>query len=89
MGEVLLVYDIRPESPDIKPTTLEERVRANLPDRVRMQNTVEERPLAFGLISIVAQFIIPEEDGMQDNLEDYLISVEGVSSINLDFVTRL
>lgn len=89
MGEVLLVYELRPESPEIKPESLEERVRANLPERIKMQNTIEKRPLAFGLVSMVAQFIIPEEDGMQDSLEEYLSAIEGVQSVNLDFVTRL
>ena len=89
MGEVLLVFEIRPESPEIKPKMLEERIRSDLPQRIKMQDDIEERPLAFGLVSVVAQFIIPEEDGMQDNLEDFLNSIEGVSSINLDFVTRL
>ncbi len=89
MGEVLLVYEIRPESPEIQPETLEKRIRANLPDRIKMQNEIEKRPIAFGLVSVVGQFIIPEEDGMQDMLEDYLASIEGVSSVNLDFVTRL
>ena len=89
MAEVLLVYEIRPESPDVTPPTLEKLIRDNLPSKYKMQNDPEEKPLFFGLVGILAQFIIPEEDGAQDELEDYLNSFEEISSIEMSFVTRL
>ena len=89
MAEVLLVYEIRPESPEVTPQILEKIIRDNLPSKYKMQNDPEEKPLFFGLVGIVAQFIIPEEDGAQDDLEDYLNSFEEISSIQMSFVTRL
>jgi len=89
MGEVLLVYEIRPETPEVTPKRLEELVRSKLPENVQMQDNPEEKPLFFGLVGIIGQFIIPEEDGAQDNLEDILNSIEEVSSIQMTFVTRL
>ena len=89
MGEVLLVYEIRPETPEVTPKKLEELVRSKLPENVKMQDNPEEKPLFFGLVGIIGQFIIPEEDGAQDNLEDVLNSIEEVSSIQMTFVTRL
>jgi len=89
MAEVLLVYEIRPESPDVTPQLLEKIIRDNLPSKYKMQNNPEEKALFFGLVGIVAQFIIPEEDGAQDELEEYLESFKEISSIQMTFVTRL
>ena len=89
MAEVLLVYEIRPETPETKPKELEKVIRENLSPRFKMQNDPEEKPLFFGLVGIVGQFIIPEEDGAQDELEEYLESIEIISSIQMTFVTRL
>ena len=89
MAEVLLVYEIRPETPETTPKELEKIIRDNLSPRFKMQNDPEEKPLFFGLVGIVGQFIIPEEDGAQDELEDFLNSLDVVSSIQMTFVTRL
>jgi translation elongation factor aEF-1 beta len=89
MAEVLLVYEIRPETPETTPKDLEKKIRKNLSPRFKMQNDPEEKPLFFGLVGIVGQFIIPEEDGAQDELEEFLNSLEEVSSIQMTFVTRL
>lgn len=89
MGEVLLVYEIRPESAEVTPEKLEERIRSGLDPKFKMQNEPEKKPLFFGIVGLVGQFIIPEEDGAQDVLEDFLNSIEGVSSIQMTFVTRL
>ncbi len=89
MAEVLLVYEIRPETAETNPKKLEEIVRTNLPSKVQMQDNPEEKPLFFVLTGIIGQFIIPEEDGAQDDLEEYLNSLEEVSSIQMTFVTRL
>jgi len=89
MGNVLLVYEIRPESVEVTPKELEEKIRNGLDPKFQMQNDPEEKPLFFGMVGIIGQFIIPEEDGAQDKLEEFLNSLEVVSSIQMTFVTRL
>ena len=89
MGEVLLVYEVRPESVDVTPETLEEKIRNNLDPKFKLQDNPEKKPLFFGMVGIIGQFIIPEEDGAQDQLEEFLNSLEEVSSIQMTFVTRL
>ena len=89
MGEVLLVYEIRPESAEVAPEKLEQLVRDNLPDIIKMQNDPEYKPLFFGIVGIVAQFIIPEIDGAPDQLEAAFESIEEISSFEMTFVTRL
>ncbi len=90
MAQVLLVYEIRPETPEITPNVLSENIRKALPSQFKMQDSIEEKPLFFGLTGFVAQFIISEsEEGAQDELENYLSEFEGVSSIQLTYTTRL
>ncbi|MHA1198950.1 MAG: hypothetical protein ACTSQF_06315 [Candidatus Heimdallarchaeaceae archaeon] len=89
MGEVLLVYELRPESAEVTPDSIENKVRSNLPETFKMQNDPEHKPLFFGLVGIVGQFIIPEVDGAQDQLEEYFESIEEISSFQMTFVTRL
>jgi len=89
MGDVLLVYEIRPESVDVTPKKLEEEIRSGLDSKFQMQDNPEEKPLFFGMVGIVGQFIIPEEDGAQDQLEEFLNSLGEISSIQMTFVTRL
>jgi translation elongation factor aEF-1 beta len=89
MGEVLVVYELRPESAEVTPDKLEEIVRSNLPEIIKMQNDPEHKPLFFGLVGLVGQFIVPEIDGAQDQLEQYLESIEEISSFEQTFVTRL
>ena len=89
MGDVLLVYEIRPESVDLTPKKVEEVIRNSLDPKFQMQSNPEEKPLFFGMVGIIGQFIIPEEDGAQDQLETFLNSIEEISSIQMTFVTRL
>ena len=89
MGDVLLVYEIRPESVDVTPKKIEEVIRSSLASKFQMQSDPEEKPLFFGMVGIIGQFIIPEEDGAQDQLEKFLNSLEEISSIQMTFVTRL
>ena len=89
MGTVLLVYEIRPEAPEITPQELEKSIRDGLSEKYEMKEKIEEKPLFFGITGIVAQFIIPEEDGAQDELEDYITALKCVSTIQMTFVTRL
>ncbi len=89
MAKVLLVYEIRPESTEVTPKKLEETIRNSLDSKFQMQDNPEEKPLFFGMVGIIGQFIIPEEDGAQDKLEGFLNSLDVISSIQMTFVTRL
>ena len=50
---------------------------------------VEVNKMDKNYIKSKIKFIMPEEDGAQDELEDYLNSFEEISSIQMSFVTRL
>ncbi len=89
MGKFLLVYLIKLESPEIDPDQVVQSIRGNLPDGFQMQDKTEVKPLFFGIKGINAQFILPEEEGIQDRLEDFLRGIEGVAEVEVEYMTRL
>lgn len=92
MGEIMCQYDLNGAAQTTDLNDVAEKIRADLhmvDERIQMQKGVEIKPLFFGIKAAVVQFIIPEEDGMQDKLEEFLLSRDGISEIELSFTTRL
>jgi elongation factor 1-beta len=81
MGDVIAVFRILPDSPDSF-------------DKVRQQvdglkpAKLEEEPIAFGLKAIKATFIIPDEGGVMDELENKLNAIDGTQSVETLQVSR-
>ncbi|MCG3217949.1 MAG: elongation factor 1-beta [Candidatus Heimdallarchaeota archaeon] len=89
MSEVLCVYQIPIEQGN-EPEALEKVIRETVPGKYKIQKGSEIVPLFFGLKALKLQFIIPEEDGSQDELEEFLNELELVGGeISLDFITKL
>lgn len=95
MGEIMCQFDLKGESPETDLTAVVQSIKEELTsvdERLKMQNFDPEKnikPLFFGIKAAVCQFIIPEEDGMQTKLEEWLESRDGISEIELSFTTRL
>jgi translation elongation factor aEF-1 beta len=92
MGEIMCQFDLKGESPDTDLNKVVEDIRssiAEVDERIKIQNNHEIKPLFFGIKAAVLQFVIPEEDGIQDKLEEWLMDKDGISEIELSFTTRL
>jgi translation elongation factor aEF-1 beta len=90
MGKVLLEYEIQPEDPEVKPEELLEKIKEKFKDAkdIEIKNYKIE-PFAFGLSILVIDFIVPEQEGVEDFIESQLESVPGVGEISLRYFTRL
>ncbi|HUT82356.1 MAG TPA: elongation factor 1-beta [Candidatus Bathyarchaeia archaeon] len=88
MARIVGTYKILPEDTDIKPQTIKERIIAALPEDMKVTAS-GERPIAFGLVVLVVDINFAEEDGLQDQLEEILAGVEGVSEIEALQLFRL
>ena len=89
---MLVQFDVKADSPETDIDQMVKKIRSNLPsfnEKVQMQEGHTVKPLFFGIKAAVCQFIIPEEDGAQDKLEEFLLKQDGVSVIELSFITRL
>ncbi len=92
MGEIMCQYDLKGESPETDLDKVVAEVRSRLSEvdeRIKMQNEFQTKPLFFGIKAAVCQFILPEEDGIQDKLENFLEGIDGISEFELSFTTRL
>jgi len=81
MGSVLCTYKIIPNSIE-NFNVVKAEVAKMEPQKL------EEEPLAFGLNLVKATFVVPEEDGKLDELEEKLNSIRNVESVELAHMTR-
>jgi len=88
MGEVLARIKIMPESPEIDLEELKEKMRKGMPPGAKLQK-ISEEPVAFGLKALITDVIVEDSEGGTDEIEDFISSLEGVSSIQIVSLTRL
>ncbi|MHA1911953.1 MAG: hypothetical protein ACTSYA_09680 [Candidatus Kariarchaeaceae archaeon] len=89
MSEVLCIYQIPIEQGN-EAEELEKIIRETVPEKYKIQEGSEIIPLFFGLKALKLQFVIPEVDGAQDELEEFLNEIEIVGGeISLEFITKL
>ncbi len=81
MGDVIAVFRILPDAPDSF-----DNVKAGVEGLKPAK--IEEEPVAFGLKAIKATFIIPDEGGRMDELENSLENIENVQSSEAVQVSR-
>ncbi len=76
MGDVIIVLKVLPDGPD-KIGSVKEGLEKLNPQRL------EEEPIGFGLSALIFTTMIPDEGGKQDELEEKIKSIEGVSEIEV------
>jgi elongation factor 1-beta len=81
MGDVICVFRIMPESPEVF-----DQVKKSL-EKLKPQR-IEEEPIAFGLRALKFTKIIPDRAGTQDELENKLESIKGVNNVETLMVSR-
>ena len=85
---LLVKMKILPEDPAMKPDILISNVLSNIPIGMEFKGKSDE-PIAFGLVAVIAGFIIPDEEGMIDKLEEVVNSVDSVSQVEVKGVSRI
>ena len=80
MGEVAIVLKVMPTGTDVDLTKLKEDITATVPDNAKI-NTIEEKPIAFGLKALEVTLIFDDRKGGDDTLEERLEQIEGVASV--------
>jgi len=85
MAELMAVYRIMPEEPGAEESikeALSKIKNASLKD-------VKIEPFAFGLNAVIAAFIMQEQEGLAEKLEEEIKSIENVSDVRLEHVRRI
>jgi elongation factor 1-beta len=82
MGDVAINYRLLPESPDVNLEELTARIKAALPEGVKLHKSTT-KPFAFGLSAIEVLVVMKDSGGLSDQTEENLQKVEGIQSVEL------
>ncbi len=86
MAEVLVTAKIMPKDVNVDIDQLLEKVKNVKGARF---NSAEKAPIAFGLVAIVAKFVVADAEGAADSVEKELRSLPEVGEVEITEVHRL
>jgi len=89
MGKIVIAFKIFPSESTVDLDLLKEKIRKELSDISSVQKFAEE-PIAFGLSALIVNMVLPEDkEGILDETEKRLSSIEEVGQIQTIAVNRL
>lgn len=83
----LVVVEVLPDSDEVDLDAKLEEIKSKLPEWAVLSSAKKE-PFVFGMHKLVLSIIIPEQEGLVDELERAINEVEGVSA-EVKTITRL
>jgi len=87
-SKVLVVVRVNPESTEVDLDKMINEIKSRLPSEFQLVKS-EKVYVAFGLYIPRLYIVMPEEyEGGTSRIEEVIKSVPGVSSIDIEFVTR-
>lgn len=88
MAQVVVTLKIMPESPETDLKAVEEKASKLIAEFGGEVGKVEEEPVAFGLKALKLYFVMDEDIGSTETLENNVSEVEGVNSVEVVDVRR-
>ncbi len=89
MGKIVIAYKIFPSESTVDLELLKEKIKKQLSDIASVQRFSEE-PIAFGISALIVNIVLPEhKEGILDETEKRLNSLEEISQIQTLAVNRL
>ena len=88
MGKIIIVYKIFPTESTVDLNVVKEQIKEKVGD-IATINKFAEEPIAFGLCALKVNMVLPEEEGIADETEKRIASIEGVGQIQTLGLTRL
>ena len=88
MGKVIISFKIFPSDAAVELDKLQRRITKELPEYASVYKFAEE-PIAFGLETLIAHIILPEErPGGLDEVEKCLQEIDEISQIQTVMVRK-
>jgi elongation factor 1-beta len=87
MSDLVIRLKVLPSDAAVPPLALAEAIRQSLPADTHLLSTTEE-PIAFGLVAVIADVVVPEGDGVTDRLEAAIRRVPTSGEVEVLGVSR-
>ena len=87
MTRLVARIKIMPSDADQNIDNILESLKGKIPDKMELKAHAKE-PIAFGIFSLVCDFILDDEEGQMDKLEDSIKQTDGVGEIEIINVSR-
>ncbi len=89
-AEVLLVYKVVPNDPNVDYEELKNKIRSVLEPKYKVDK-IEEEEIGFGIKMLRVYIRMPEasEEHSSDDIENRLMSIDKISGVELEYFTRL
>lgn len=89
MASVIITMKIMPTSPEVDFAVMQESVNEKIKAFCGETETrAEEEPIGFGLKALMMTFVMDEDKGSTEDLENDIKTVEGVNSVEVTDVRR-
>lgn len=79
---------IMPDSPDVDLGVMKKAIEAAVPSNMKL-HTIEEIPIAFGLVSLKVMLLGKDQEGGTDELENNFTNIANVTQVEVTDVRRL
>ena len=89
MAQVVVTLKIMPKSPEVDLNNIETQAKAKIIDFSQSKEMkIEQEPIAFGLTALKIIFLMDENKGSIDPLEESIKTISGVNSVEAVDVRR-
>jgi elongation factor 1-beta len=88
MADVVVTLRVMPDSPEVDLKELQEKVDHLVKEFGGEVGKVEEEPVGFGLVALKVFFVMPEDLGSPDDLEEQINGLDEVNSVQVVDVRR-
>lgn len=89
MADVVITLNVMPESPEYDLNELEKKVVEKIKEFSEIDNhKTEIKPVAFGLKMLSIMFVMPEDKGSTEPLEESIKNIEGILNVEVADVRR-
>ena len=88
MADVIITFKIMPVSPEINLDDVKDKVKEAITAFGGEVGKEEIEPVAFGLNALILIFVMDENKGSTDELEEQITQIEGINSVECTDVRR-
>lgn len=88
MGEVVATIKLMPEGPDMDMDKVKAEIKNLIPEDTEL-HSIEEEPIAFGLVALNVMVVVDDGEGGTEQVEENLSNIDEIASLEVVDVRRL